>query len=198
MLRIGLTGGIGAGKSSVAALLAERGAVVIDADALAREVVAPGTPGLAAVVARFGEGILGNDAALDRAALGRVVFTDPAARCALEEITHPLIAARTAALLSGLAAGRVVVHDVPLLVEKGLAAGYDQVWVVEAPVELRLQRLAERGLARPDALARIAAQAGAAERAAVASVVIDNAGDRAALAQRVDRAWRHLVDGETA
>lgn len=198
MLRIGLTGGIGAGKSSVAALLAERGAVVIDADALAREVVAPGTPGLAAVVARFGAGILGNDAALDRAALGRVVFADPAARSALEEITHPLIAERTAALLRGLAATSVVVHDVPLLVEKGLAGGYDQVWVVEAPVELRLQRLAERGLARPDALARIAAQAGAAERAAVASVVIDNAGDRAALAERVERAWRRLVAGETA
>jgi dephospho-CoA kinase len=193
VLRIGLTGGIGSGKTAVARLLAERGATVVDADALAREVVEPGTPGWAAVVAEFGDGVLAPDRSLDRAALAARVFGDGAALAALNAIVHPLVGAR-AAELAAEAEQRdpdgVLVYDVPLLVENKLAAGFDLVLVVEAPVELRLARLAERGLAAAEARARMEAQADDAERRAVADFVIVNDGDLTHLAAEVDRFWR--------
>jgi dephospho-CoA kinase len=193
VIRVGLTGGIGSGKSEVARLLADRGAVVIDADALAREVVAPGTPGLARVAAEFGPQVLGPDGALDRARLAAVVFADEAARNRLNRIVHPLIAARTAERLAGLPPGTVVVHDVPLLVENNLAAGYDLVLVVQAPPQVRVERLRARGMSGADARARMSAQASDDQRRAVADVVIENSGDLAALAAAVDRVWREHV-----
>ncbi|HVZ47810.1 MAG TPA: dephospho-CoA kinase [Gemmatimonadaceae bacterium] len=196
MLHVGLTGNIGSGKSTVARLLAARGAVVLDADAYAREAVAPGTPGLAAVVARFGSGALRPDGTLDRAALGRLVFADPAARHDLEAIVHPEVARRRGA---GVAAARaagadVVVSDVPLLFEAGLAHEFDVVVVVDAPEAARLERLmAARGLSRDEARARIAAQGDAAAKRARADVVIDNAGPPDALGPQVDALWRMLA-----
>ena len=157
MRRIGLTGGIGSGKSTVSAMLADLGAHVIDADAIAREVVAPGTEGLAALVEVFGPDILAADASLNRAALADKVFADEAARERLNAITHPRIAARTADLLRNIPDDAVFVHDVPLLVDVGLQDAYDMVLVVDAPDEVRVQRLLERGLDEPDARARIAA-----------------------------------------
>lgn len=190
MLRLGLTGGIGAGKSTVARELERLGAVVVDADAIAREVVAPGTRGLAAVVAEFGEGVLTPDGGLDRAALGRIVFADPAARARLEAITHPLIAAETARRVARLPTGTVVVHDVPLIVERGLADRYDLVAVVGADEDVRLERLVrDRGMSREDAQARIGAQATDAERRAVADVWLDNSGTPEALLAQVRRLW---------
>jgi dephospho-CoA kinase len=191
--RVGLTGGIGAGKSAVAALLAERGAAVIDADRIARDVVAAGTPGLAAVVDAFGSGVLRPDGELDRPALGSIVFADPAARRRLESITHPLITAETARRIAALPDDAVVVHDVPLLVEVGRGEGLDLIVVVETPVETRLTRLAERGLERAEALARMATQAGDDARRAVADIVIDNGGDREHLRRQVDEAWPRLA-----
>ncbi len=191
VLRIGLTGGIGSGKSTVARLLAGRGAVVADADVMAREVVAPGTPGLAQVDAEFPGVVSGGE--LDRAALAAVVFADPERRRALEAITHPLIAARTAEIAASVPAGGVLVHDVPLLVERGMGPAYDLVLVVEAPLALRLQRLAARGLPEDEARARMAHQASDAERRAVADVVLDNGGTEADLAAQVDRMWRDRV-----
>ncbi len=193
MHRIGLTGGIGAGKSTVARLLAAHGAVVVDADALAREVVAAGTPGLQQVVDAFGDGVLREDGSLDREALGRIVFNDPDRRRELEQITHPLIGRRTQELFEQAGPDDVVVHDVPLLVELGMAPLYDAVVVVEAPDDVRLTRLEGRGLPREQALERIRTQADAEQRRAAATVVVDNAGDEAALQQRVDEVWRELV-----
>jgi dephospho-CoA kinase len=194
VIRVGLTGGIGSGKSEVARLLAERGAVVIDADRVAREVVAPGTEGLAKVAEEFGPEIIGPDGALDRALLAGRVFTDPAARARLNRIVHPLIAARTAELAAAAPPGAVLVHDVPLLAENNLAGGYDLVLVVEAPVELRLRRLAQaRGMAEADARARMSVQATDAQRRAIADVVIENSGDLADLAAAVDEAWRDRI-----
>lgn len=193
MLRIGLTGGIGAGKSTVAGMLAADGAVVIDADAIARGVLARGTPGLAAVVAAFGDGVLGPDGSLDRPALGRVVFADDDSRLRLEEITHPLIGEETGRQMAEAGPDAVVVHDVPLLVEKGLAPAYDAVVVVEAPDELRLARLEARGLPRDDALGRMRAQASSEQRAAVASYVIVNDSDEDGLRARVDEVWVDLM-----
>lgn len=194
MLRLGLTGGIGAGKSTVARELERLGAVVVDADAIAREVVATGTTGLAAVVAEFGEEVLTADGALDRAALGRVVFADPAARARLEEITHPLIAAETARRVVDLPPGSVVVHDVPLIVERGLADRYDLVAVVGADEDVRLERLVrDRGMSREDALARIGAQATDAERRAVADVWLDNSGSPEELLAQVRRLWEERL-----
>lgn len=194
MLRIGLTGGIGAGKSTVARELERLGAVVIDADVLAREVVAPGSAGLAAVVAEFGEGVLRDDGALDRPTLGRIVFADPVARARLEAVTHPLIAAETARRLAELPEGSVVVHDVPLIVENRLAGNYDLVVVVGADEQVRLDRLVrDRGMARDDALARIRAQATDAERRAVADVWLDNSGTEEELLARVRRFWTERV-----
>lgn len=192
-LVIGLTGGVGSGKSSVARLLAERGAVVIDADAVAREVVEPGTPGLAAVLARFGDRVRRPDGALDRPALAAVVFGDPAAREALNAIVHPLVRRRTRELIAAAADGAVVVNEVPLLVEAGLVDEVDLVVVVvAAPLETRLARLAERGLDEDDARARIAAQASDEQRRAVADEMLSNAGTRADLAAAVDRLWARL------
>ena len=175
MLRVGLTGGIGAGKSTVARRLAELGAVLVDADLVAREVVQPGTPGLAAVAARFGAGVLSADGRLDRPALGRIVFADAAARADLNAVVHPLVAARRAELAAAAPAGAVVVEDVPLLVETGLSAGFHLVVVVHADAAERERRLvAERGMSPADARARIAAQAGDEERRGAADVWLDN------------------------
>ncbi len=194
MIRVGLTGGIGSGKSAVADLLAERGAVVIDADVVAREVVAPGTEGLARVAAEFGPEVVGPDGALDRAWLAAVVFTDAAARARLNGIVHPLIAARTAELTAAAPPGAVLVHDVPLLAENNLASAYDLVLVVEAPEEVRIRRLREsRGMTEADARARMSVQASDAQRRAVADVVIDNSGDLADLAAAVDIVWRDRI-----
>ncbi|MGY1716840.1 dephospho-CoA kinase [Geodermatophilus nigrescens] len=193
MLRIGLTGGIGSGKSTVAALLAARGAVVVDADRIAREVVEPGTPGLAAVVGSFGPGVLTADGALDRAALASIVFADPEARARLDGIVHPLVRARAQEVVAGAAADAVVVQDVPLLVETGQAGQYDLVLVVEADLETRVARLLLRGLTEEDARARIAAQATDEQRRAVADVVLDNSGAPDALAAQVERLWAERV-----
>ncbi len=187
MLRIGLTGGTGSGKSTVASRLAERGAVVVDADALAREVVAPGTDGLAAVVEEFGAQVLGPDGALDRAALAAIVFADEGRRRALEAITHPLIGRRTAQIVAAAPADALLVHDVPLLVEKRMGAGYHLVVVVDAPVETRVGRLVGRGLPEDDARRRIASQAADADRRAAADVWLDNAGTPQDLERAVDR-----------
>ena len=199
MLRIGLTGGIGSGKSTVAARLAELGAVVIDSDLLAREVVSVDNPGLARVVERFGPAVLAADGTLDRPGLGRLVFGDPAALADLNAIVHPLVRARSETLTAeAAAAGAVaVVHDIPLLVENKLAAGYDAVIVVETPLELRLRRLAGRGLDAETARARIAAQATDEERRAVADIVLDNSGTVAELTAQVDAAWARLVGGRS-
>ena len=193
MLRIGLTGGIGSGKSTVAALLAGHGARVVDADRIAREVVEPGTPGLAAVVAEFGPGVLTPDGALDRPALAGVVFSDPAARARLDAVVHPLVRARAAELIAAAPADAVVVQDVPLLVETGQAGSFDLVLVVETSTDLRVARLVDRGLSEADARARIASQASDEERRAVADVVLRNDGDREALAAEVDRLWTERV-----
>jgi dephospho-CoA kinase len=193
VLRIGLTGGIGSGKSTVARLLAERGAQVVDADVLAREVVAPGTAGLAAVVAAFGEDVLTADGALDRPALAARVFGDPEARARLDGIVHPLVRARAAEAIAVLPSDAVVVQDIPLLVETGQAGGFDLVLVVEADVATRVARLVARGLTEDDARARIAAQATDEQRRAAASVVLDNSGTPAELAAQVDRFWAERV-----
>jgi dephospho-CoA kinase len=190
---VGLTGGVGAGKSAVSALLAGHGAVVIDADAIAREVVEPGTAGYAAVVARFGPAVVAADGALDRAALAAIVFEDAAARKDLNAIVHPLVGERSAQLMAALPAEAVVVYDVPLLVEGGLAAGFDCVVVVEADETTRLTRLAERGLPEEQARARMAAQASDAERRAIAHEVINNDGSREALADQVRELWQRLL-----
>lgn len=193
VLRIGLTGGIGSGKSTVSSLLAARGAVVVDADVIAREVVQPGTPGLAAIVEAFGDGVLGDDGSLDRPALAAVVFADPDARVRLDAIVHPLVRARSREILAGLAPDAVVVNDVPLLVETGQAGSYDVVLVVQADAETRVARLVQRGLTASDAKARMAAQASDEERRAVADVVLDNSGTPDELAAQVDRFWVERV-----
>ena len=189
VLRTGLTGGTGSGKSTVARRLGERGAVVVDADVLAREVVAPGSEGLAAVVEEFGAEVLAPDGALDRAALAAVVFGDDARRRALEAITHPLIARRTGELVAAAPDDAVLVHDVPLLVEKRMGAGYHLVVVVDAPVEDRVRRLVGRGMPEDDARRRIASQADDEQRRAAADVWLENAGTPQQLEQAVDRLW---------
>lgn len=190
MLRVGLTGGIGSGKSTVAAVLAGHGALVVDADQIAREVVAPGTPGLAALADRFGAQVLTTEGGLDRAALAALAFSDDSARRDLEVITHPRIAARAAELFATARPDQVVVHDVPLLVEKGMGAAYHLVLVVDAPVEVRVARLVGRGLSEADARARIEAQATTAQRRAAADVWLDNAGTQADLWASVDSLWQ--------
>jgi dephospho-CoA kinase len=193
VLMIGLTGGIGSGKSTVAALLAAHGARVVDADRIAREVMEPGTPGLAAVAAEFGERVLTPAGALDRAALAALVFGDAAARARLDALVHPLVRARAAELVAAAPADAVVVQDVPLLVETGQTGSFDLVLVVETDVESRVARLVDRGLSAEDARARIASQATDEQRRAVADVVLRNDGDRAALATQVDRFWAERV-----
>lgn len=197
MQRIGLTGGIAAGKSVAARRFDELGAVVVDADVLAREAVAPGTVGLDAVVAEFGPDMLTADGELDRAALGAVVFRDPAARARLDAIVHPVVrrlAAEREAAAAALDAGAVVVHDLPLLVETGQADDFHVVVVVHAPATLRVERLVRlRGMARADAEARVAAQARDEERLAVADVVLDGTGSDADLLVQVDELWQRLA-----
>ncbi|MEO3777930.1 dephospho-CoA kinase [Micromonospora sp. B11E3] len=194
MLRVGLTGGIGSGKSAVAARLAALGAVVIDSDRIAREVVAPGSDGLAEIVAAFSDRVLGPDGALDRAALGAVVFADEGARRRLEAITHPRVRARSAELAAAAAPDAVVVNDVPLLVEVGLAPTYHLVVVVETAVATRLARLErDRGMDRAEAERRIAAQADDARRRAAADVVLRNDGSLDELHAAVDRLWHERL-----
>ncbi|MFE4218036.1 dephospho-CoA kinase [Streptomyces sp. NPDC056844] len=194
MLKVGLTGGIGAGKSEVSRLLARFGAVLIDADRISREVVEPGTPGLTAVVEAFGPGILRPDGALDRSALGSIVFADPARLATLNAIVHPLVGARSAELERAAGAGAVVVHDVPLLTENGLAPLYDLVVVVDAQAGTQLDRLVRlRGMTESDARARMAAQATREERLAVADLVIDNDGPLENLEPQVREVWSKLT-----
>lgn len=194
MLKVGLTGGIGSGKSEVSRRLREHGAVVIDADRIAREVVEPGTPGLAAVVAEFGRDVLLPSGALDREKVGRIVFADPDRLAALNAIVHPLVGERMQELMDAAPAEAVVVYDVPLLAENGLAGMYDEVVVVDAPEETQLDRLvARRGMTEEDARARMANQASRADRRAVATHVIDNSGTLADLKTQIDALWASLT-----
>jgi dephospho-CoA kinase len=194
MLTVGLTGGIGAGKSEVSRLLVEHGAVLIDADRIAREVVAPGTPGLAAVIDAFGADILTADGSLDRPRLGSIVFADPEKLAVLNSIVHPLVGARSRELENAAAEDAVVVHDVPLLTENALAPLYDVVIVVDASPETQLDRLVRlRGMTEEDARARMAAQATREQRREIADIVIDNDVPLDALKKRVAEVWDDLA-----
>ena len=199
MQLIGLTGGIAAGKTVVADRLAELGAVRIDADRLAREVVEPGTPALAEIARRFGPGVIAPDGSLDRPALGAVVFQDPDARRDLEAITHPAVRALSAARMA--AAGEadpdaVVVYDIPLLVESGRVDEFDRIVVVHAPREERIRRLVElRGMSPEEAERRIASQAADEDRLAVADVVVDSGVSLASTLAQTDRLWANLAGG---
>ena len=194
MLTVGLTGGIGAGKSEVSRLLVACGAVLIDADRIAREVVEPGTPGLAAVVEAFGQEVLAADGSLDRPRLGSIVFADPDRLAVLNSIVHPLVGARSRELEQAAAEDAVVVHDVPLLAENGLAPLYDVVIVVDASPETQLDRLVRlRGMTEQDARARMAAQATREQRREIADVVIDNDVPVEELERRVKEVWADLV-----
>ncbi len=200
MLRVGLTGGIGSGKSAVSERLAAHGAVIIDADKAARAVVEPGTPGLAQIADAFGPGVLTADGALDRPKLAGIVFSDKAALAKLNAITHPLIGEHVAAAEEAAAAadadhpGTVVVHDIPLLAEGGprRRTDFDLVVVVDVPAELQVKRLAGRGLPEEQARSRMAAQASREDRLAMADIVIDNSGSRADLDRRVGEVWAEL------
>jgi len=193
LMRVGLTGGVASGKSTVSAMLAELGAVVIDADLLAREAVAPGSDGLAEVVAAFGPEVLTPEGELNRPAVGAIVFADPERRRALESILHPRVRARAAQIESAAPAEAVVVHDIPLLAETGQAAGFDAVVVVDVPTELQVERMTSlRGMTREDAEARIAAQADREQRRAIATYVIDNTGSLDDLRAEVARVLEEL------
>jgi dephospho-CoA kinase len=190
VLKIGLTGGIASGKSLVATRLAELGAVLVDADAIAREVVEPGTPGLAAVVDAFGPEILDGEGRLDRPRLGAIVFQHPERRAELNGIIHPLVRERAAAVIAAASAEAVVVQDIPLLVETGQQTNFHLVLVVDAPEDVRLQRMTEhRGMTEADARSRMAAQASRQDRLAAADVVLTNTGTREELLAAVDRLW---------
>lgn len=193
-LRVGLTGGVASGKSTVSAILLDLGAVVIDADAIAREVVAVDTPGLAAVIDAFGPDLLGADGQLDRAAMGALVFSDAASRKRLEAIIHPLVHARMEALEQLAPPDAVVFHDIPLLAEGGRASTFDAVVVVDSPPELQLARMvSDRGWSRGEGEARIAAQAARADRLAIATYVIDNTGSLADLRDQVESVFADLT-----
>ena len=193
MLKVGLTGGIAAGKSEVSRRLAERGAVIIDADAVAREVVAPGTRGLAEVTAAFGPGVLDAGGALDRGRLGEIVFADSGLLGKLNAIVHPLVAERMKQIERSAPPDAVVVHDVPLLAENRLAGAYDVVVVVDVPPEVQLDRLTRvRGMAEDQARERMGAQASRAERLAIADIVVNNSGPLAELDRRIDGLWEEL------
>jgi dephospho-CoA kinase len=193
-MRVGLTGGIASGKSTVSAILTELGAVVIDADQIAREVVAKGTPGLAQVVAAFGAEVLTPEGEMDRPRVGAIVFADPAKRQLLERIIHPLVRARGQELEEQAPAGAIVVHDIPLLAETGQAAGFDAVIVVDAPEEVQVERMMrDRGVSEADARARIAAQASREQRLGVATYVIENTGTREDLRRRVTEVFEALL-----
>lgn len=194
MVVVGLTGGIGSGKSTVASMLAERGAVVVDADQLAREAVAVGTAGHRAVVERFGAGLIAGDGSIDRRALAGVVFGDPAALADLNAIVHPPVQEAIAGRVAELAGtDAVVVLEIPLLVESGRSYGASRVVVVDCPVDVAVGRLVERrGMDAADARRRIAAQVSREARLAAADVVIDNSGPMAALEAQVDHLWAGL------
>jgi dephospho-CoA kinase len=192
-LRVGLTGGIGAGKSEVSRRLASYGAVVIDADAVAREVVAPGTPGLAEVVQAFGPEVLRGDGTLDRDRLGELVFADESLRMKLNAITHPRVGERMAELERQAGEVPVIVHDVPLLAENHLAGRFDEVVVVDVPPRIQAERLArERGMSKAQAEARMRAQAPREDRLAIATIVVDNSGSLAELDREVGELWAEL------
>jgi dephospho-CoA kinase len=199
MLVVGLTGGIGSGKSTVSRLLAARGAVIADADVAARKVVEPDGPAYAAVVERFGSGIVAADGSIDRPALAEIVFNDPSARLDLERITHPAVGEQISAQLAAEAAtDHVVVLDVPLLVESG-RTGVAGVVVVDCPPELAIRRLVEhRGMDEDDARRRVAAQLGREERLRHADYVIDNTGSREALGRQVEAAWAWILGMQAA
>jgi dephospho-CoA kinase len=193
MFKVGLTGGIGAGKSEVSKRLAAQGAVVLDADLIAREVVAPGTDGLAEVVAAFGPSVLGPDGELDRVQLGDVVFADKQKLATLNSIVHPRVGARMRELEDAAGPGSVVVHDVPLIAENGLAGAYDLVVVVDVPPRIQLDRLVRlRGMSREQAQARMATQAGREQRLSIAGIVVDNSGSLAELDRQVGDLWGEL------
>ncbi len=193
-VRVGLTGGVASGKSTVSAMLRDLGAVVIDADLLAREVVARGTPGLEAVVASFGPQVLADDGSLDRAKLGAIVFVDPSRRAALEAIIHPLVRARAAEIEAAAPADVLVVHDIPLLVETGQAGAFDAVVVVDVPEDLQVERaVRDRGWSEDEALSRVRAQAARADRLAAATHVVDNSGTLEDLRRRVAEVFEELV-----
>ena len=193
MLRVGLTGGIGAGKGEVARRLAAYGALVIDADQVAREVVAPGTPGLEEIVKEFGTGVLRPDGSLDRELLGEMVFSDAALRGKLNAIVHPRVGERMREIEESAAAADVVVHEIPLLAEGGLASAFDVVVVVDAQPEVQVERLVSmRGMTRTHALARMSAQASREDRLAVATFVVDNSGSLEDLDGRVAALWDEL------
>jgi dephospho-CoA kinase len=191
-MRVGLSGGVGSGKSTVARLLAGHGAVVIDADAIAREVVEPGTPGFDAVVARFGPDVVA-DGRLDRPALAKIVFADEQARKDLNAIVHPLVGERSAELMQAAPEGAVLVYDVPLLVESDLVGGFDVVVIVLADAETRLERLEGRGMPREDATTRMAAQASDEQRRAAADEIIENNGSEDDLRAAVDELWERRL-----
>lgn len=193
MIKVGLTGGIGSGKSEVARLLAARGAVVVDADALAREALAPGSDGLARVVDEFGAEVLAADGTLDRSGLGRLVFADRDRLAALNAIVHPYVGRRSHELMAAAPEDAVVVYDVPLLVENGLRDEYDVVVVVDVPPRTQVSRLTRgRGMSASEVRARMAAQATREQRREAADVVLDNTGDLAALDRRVAQLWIEL------
>src|SRR3954451_20771770 len=193
-MRVGLTGGVASGKSSVAGLFRELGAVVVDADALAREVVEPGTPGLDAVVAAFGPEVLAADGSLDRPKVGTIVFADSGRRAVLEAIIHPRERARAAEIEASAPSASLVVHDIPLLVETGQASSFDAVVVVDLPVEAQVERaVRDRGWSEDEARARIAAQASREERLVVATHVVDNSGTLEDLRQRVTEVFGELT-----
>ncbi|MFK0082647.1 dephospho-CoA kinase [Glutamicibacter sp. NPDC090743] len=197
MMHVGLTGGVASGKSAVAAKLAALGAVVIDADALARKVVEPGTPGLAAIKDTFGEAVLLADGSLNRPALGAIVFADEAARAKLNAIVHPLVREQAAKLRQGAPAGSLVVEDIPLLVETGQLDSFDAVVVVAAPHAERIRRMVQdRGWTREDAEARMAAQATDDQRAAVADYLLDNSGTLEELEAQVSALYRQLAPAQ--
>ena len=196
MLRVALTGGIASGKSTVANELARRGAVIIDADELAREVVEPGTPGLAAIVRRFGDGVLAGGQ-LDRAALAKIVFADPQARRDLEGIIHPAVRRRAAELEAAVPHTSVIVHMIPLLVETGQESDFDLCVVVDVDYQTQLERLMARGpMSREEAESRIAAQATREQRLAAADVVVHNVGTINDLRKQLDNLWSHLVSAD--
>jgi dephospho-CoA kinase len=193
MLRVGLTGGIGAGKSEVSRRLAAQGAVLIDADAIARQVVEPGTDGLTAVIAEFGDGVLRPDGGLDRERLGEIVFADPARLARLNEIIHPLVGQRMAELEKEAGADAIIVHDVPLIAENQLASAYDLVVVVDAPEHAQLERLIRhRQMSEDQAEARMAAQVSRDQRLAIADLVVDNSSSLAELDRQVGDLWGEL------
>jgi dephospho-CoA kinase len=193
-MRVGLTGGVASGKSTVSAMLADLGAVVIDADLLAREVVAPGTEGLKEIVAAFGPEVVTESGELDRPAMGTIVFGDEARRRTLEAIIHPRVRARGAELEAAAPPGAVVVHDIPLLAETGQGGAFDAVVVVDVPVEVQVERMTGlRGMSAQDAEARVRSQATREQRLAVATYVIDNTGTLEDLRDRVTEVLDKLV-----